>query len=214
MASNCLESQNPRVYSDGMKTHLLLLVLLASAGSRFALGTEQAAVVQGWQESKSSDQVEEPRRQFSLAGKFLAPVEGHPTSAPSLLLKCTPEDRSGGKGRFRVGVVVVGRPLKIHLVEIEERKTGISYYPEVSVSYRLDEGKPVNDDWPPRFDKSSVEFDKADFKKMLHAHAILITVPDKEGRPIVMQFDMPDSSAGPLSTEQVAEACGIQALKR
>jgi hypothetical protein len=197
-----------------MKTHLLLLLLLASAGSHLAVWAQQAASIQGWQESKSSDPVDEPRRQFSLAGKFLAPVQGNPTSAPSLLLKCTPEDRSDGKGRFRVGVVVVGRPLKIHLVEIEERKTGISYYPEVSVSYRLDEGKPVNDDWPPRFDKSSVEFDKADFKKMLHAHAILITVPDKEGRPIVMQFDMPDSSAGPLPTEQVAEACGIHALKK
>jgi hypothetical protein len=202
------------VYEDGMKAQLVLIFLLGLAGSYFAVRTQQTATIQGWQESKSNDPVDEPRRQFRLPGKFLAPLEGNPTSPPSLLLKCTPDDRSDGKGRFRVGVVVVGVPLKIHLVEIEERKTGISYYPEVSVSYRLDEGKPVNDDWPPRFDKSSVEFDKADFKKMLHTHTILITVPDKEGRPIVMQFDMPDSSAGPLPTEQVAEACGIHDLKK
>jgi hypothetical protein len=105
-------------------------------------------------------------------------------------------------------------PLKIHFVEIEERKTGISYYPEVSVSYRLDGGKAAKDDWPPRFDKSSVEFEKSDFKKMLRAHTILITMPDKDGRQVLMQFDMPDSAAAPLTSAQVAEVCGVNDLQK
>jgi hypothetical protein len=178
-----------------------------------AAQTQQAVPLHGWQESKPNDPVDEPRRQFSLAGKFLAPLQGHPASPPTLLLKCAPDQRSDGKGKFRVGVVVVGLPLKIHLVEIAERKTGISYYPEVSVSYRLDEGKLVNDDWPPRFDKSSVEFEKSDFKKMLRARTILITLADKDDRQVLMQFDMPDSDDAPLTAAQVAEACGIHDLK-
>jgi hypothetical protein len=197
-----------------MKSHLILILLLGSAGLNLAAQTQQAVPLQGWQESKPNDPVDEPRRQFSLAGKFLAPLQGNPASPPTLLLKCAPDQRSDGKGKFRVGVVVVGLPLKIHLVEIAERKTGISYYPEVSVSYRLDEGKSVNDDWPPRFDKSSVEFEKPDFKKMLRARTILITMADRDDRQILMQFDMPGSDAAPLKSAQVAEACGIHDLKK
>jgi hypothetical protein len=192
----------------------MLILFLGSAGLDLAARTQQAVSLQGWQESKPNDPVAEPRRQFNLAGKFLAPLQGNPAIPPSLLLKCAPDQRSDGKGKFRVGVVVVGLPLKIHLVEIEERKTGISYYPEVSVSYRLDEGKPVNDDWPPRFDKSSVEFEKSDFKRMLRAKTILITMANKDDRHVLLRFDMPDSSAAPLTIAQVAEACGVHALKK
>lgn len=197
-----------------MNYRLTFIVLLGSAGLAPAARTQQAVPPQAWQESKSTDPVTEPRRQFSLAGKLLAPTLGNPANPPTLLLKCAPDQRSNGRGSFRVGVVVVGLPLKIRLVEIEERKTGISYYPEVSVSYRLDEGKPVNDDWPPRPDKSSVEFEKPEFKKMLRAHTILITMADQDDRQVLVRFDMPDSPVGSPTSAQVAEACGARGIKK
>jgi hypothetical protein len=175
---------------------------------------------QSWQELQPTDSFGESRRQFTFAGKFLPPFPpnlaanpaGDPANSPNppaLLLKCAPSQRSPGKTIFRVGAVVVGVPLQIKMVEPPERKGGISYYPEVSVSYRLDEGKPVKDDWPPRYDKVSVEFDKQTFKKILRAHNFLIALADKDGHELRIQFDMPDSSAGPLTSAQVAEACGI-----
>jgi hypothetical protein len=192
-----------------------------------------AAPPSGWQEVKSTDWVKEPRRQFALAGKFLAPAPANPAgtlaSPPVLLLKCAVPRRSGGEGKFRVGAVVVGALVKVHMVEPEEIKAGVSYYPEVSVSYRLDDGKPIDDDWPPRYDKTSAEFDKPIFKKMLRAHTMLITLHDKNESELRMQFDLPGSSSttaaslataapaaalpAPRTPAQVAEACGIDDLK-
>jgi hypothetical protein len=184
-----------------------------------------AAPPSGWEEVKSSDWVKEPRRQFTLAGKFLAPAPANPAgtlaSPPVLLLKCAVPRRSGGEGKFRVGAVVVGALVKIHMVEAQEIKAGVSYYPEVSVSYRLDDGKPVDDNWPPRYDKTSAEFDKPIFKKMLRAHTMLITLHDKDDSELRMQFDLPESSSAaataalpaPRTSAQVAEACGIDDLK-
>jgi hypothetical protein len=196
-----------------MKSHLLLIVLLGLAGLDLAARTQQSTPPQGWQESIPNDPVGESRRQFTLAGKFLPPLPGNGANPPSLLLKCAANRRSGGKAKFRVGAVVVGLPLKIHWVEPQERKGGTSYFPEVAVSYRLDEGKSVDDDWPPRSDKSSAEFDKPIFSKMLHTKTILITMADKDDRQIRLQFDIPDSSAGPLTSAQVAEACGVNSPK-
>jgi hypothetical protein len=197
-----------------MKSHLILILLLSSTGLTLAARTQQAPSPKGWQESAPTDSFGESRRQFTLAGKFLDPPQSNPANPPSLLLKCAPDRRSVGKGRFRVGAVVVGVPLKIQMVEPPERKGGISYYPEVSVSYRLDEGKPVDDNWPPRFDKTSAEFDKPIFKKMLRTHTILITLSDNDDRQVRMQFDMPDSAASPLTSAQVAEACGVSDFKK
>ena len=228
-----------------MKTYLIEFLILVSAAlslpalAQRATSAKQAAPAQpvaspdGWQEVKSTDWVKEPRRQFTLAGKFLAPVPANPAGTladpPVLLLKCAVPRRSGGEGKFRVGAVVVGALVRIHMVEPEEIKAGVSYYPEVSVSYRLDDGKPVDDDWPPRYDKTSAEFDKTIFKKMLRAHTMLITLHDKNDSELRIQFDLPESSgaiAAPLATAapagalpaprtsaQVAEACGIDDLK-
>src|SRR5579863_715976 len=99
-----------------MKSHLILIVLLGSAGFDLNARTQQAAPIQGWQESKPDDLVGEFRRQFTLAGKFLVPLQGNPADPPTLLLKCAPSG-SGGKGKFWVGAVVVGVPLKIRYVE-------------------------------------------------------------------------------------------------
>jgi hypothetical protein len=239
-----------------MKLYLLLLLILVSAAFNRPARAQQAAPKQqaptastaappsGWEEVKSTDWVKEPRRQFTLAGKFLAPlpanIAGTLANPPALLLKCAVPRRSGGEGKFRVGAVVVGALLKVHMVEPQEIKGGASYYPEVSVSYRLDDGKPVDDDWPPRYDKTSAEFDKPIFKKMLRAHTILITLHDRDDHEIRMQFDMPELSStsapstaapaaapaagkharaapatfAPLTPAQVAEACGIDDLKK
>jgi hypothetical protein len=209
-----------------MKRYLLLFLVLVSSAFNRPARAQQTASPSGWQEVKSTDWVKEPRRQFTLAGKFLAPVPANAAGAlanpPVLLLKCAVPRRSGGEGKFRVGAVVVGALVKVHMVEPEEIKAGVSYYPEVSVSYRLDDGKPVDDDWPPRYDKTSAEFDKPIFKKILRAHTMLITLNDKDDHELRMQFDLPESSAAtgaPLATAaalpaartpaQVAEACGI-----
>jgi len=234
-----------------MKFYVLLLLVLSFAGFGRAVPAQQAALTkpapqaappQGWQEVKSTDWVKEPRRQFTLAGRFLAPVPANPAGTladpPVLLLKCAVPRRSAGEGKFRVGAVVVGALVKVHMVEPEEIKGGVSYYPEVSVSYRFDDGKPVDDDWPPRYDKTSAEFDKTIFKKMLRAHTMLITLHDKDDHELRLQFDMPDvSAATPVATAlavsgnssaasatsadlpaartpaQVAEACGVDDLK-
>jgi len=223
-----------------MRFYLLPIVIFGLAGFGFLARTQQAAPVQqvaqqaaaplGWQEVKSTDWVREPRRQFTLPGRFLAPLptklEGNPGSAPALLLKCAVPRRSGGEGKFRVGAVVVGTLLKIHMVEPQEIKGGPSYYPEVALSYRFDDGKPLEDDWPPRYDKISVEFDKPTFKKILHAHTMLVTLPDKNGHEVRMQFDLPEfpsasapPTAVPVTSEslpaartaaQIAEACGVE----
>jgi len=219
-----------------MKTQLTLIVLLGSAGLNLAPRARQAAPQQGWQQLQPTDSFGESRSQFSYAGKFLAPlpanlpanVAANPANAPNppaLLLKCAPSRRSPNKTRFRVGAIVVGVPLKIHMVEPPERKGGISYYPEVSVSYRLDEGKEVEDDWPPRYDKVSLEFDKSTFKKILRARTFLITLHDRDDQELRIQFDMPELSApvapasanvasAPLTSAQVAEACGIDDLEK
>jgi hypothetical protein len=199
-----------------MKSHLILLfiLLLGPAGWDFAARTQQASSPAGWQELELTVSFGETRRQFTLPGKFLESPRNSPANPPSLLLKCGPPRRPGGTPRFRVGAVVVGVPLKIHMVEPPERKGGTSYYPEVTVSYRLDDGKPIDDEWPPRYDKISAEFDKPIFKKMLRAHTILITLPDNDGREIRMQFDMPDAAAGPLTSAKVAEACGVADFKK
>jgi hypothetical protein len=197
-----------------MQFLLALIFLFGSAGLDLGRRTQQGVSLHSWQESKSNDPANEPRRQFTLDGKFLPPLPGDAANPPALLLKCAPGQRSGGKGKFRVGAVVVGVPLKVHWVEPPERKAGISYYPEVSVSYRLDESKLIRDDWPPRYDKSSIEFEKSDFKKMLRAKTILITMVDQDDHQVAVQFDMPDSSEGPLTTAQVAEACGVPDLKK
>jgi hypothetical protein len=228
-----------------MKSYVLLSLMIAFAAfnrparAQQATSTKQPASAQpavsphGWEEVKSTDWVKEPRRQFTLEGKFLAPLPantaGTLANPPVLLLKCAVPRRSGGEGKFRVGAVVVGALVKIHMVEPQEIKAGVSYYPEVSVSYRLDDGKPVDDDWPPRYDKTSAEFDKPIFKKMLRAHTMLITLHDRNDSELRMQFDLPESSgatAAPLATTapaaalpaartpaQVAEACGIDDLK-
>lgn len=215
-----------------MKLYLSFLLVLVSGVFNRPAHVPQATPPSGWQEVKSTDWVKEPRRQFTLAGKFLAPapskLEGDPASLPALLLKCRVNRRSGGEGKFRVGAVVIGTLPKIHMVEAQEIKAGVSYYPEVSVSYRLDDGKPVDDDWPPRYDKTSAEFDKTIFKKMLRAHSVLITLHDKNDSELRMQFDMPELFAAPAASPatapaaalpaartptQVAEACGIDDLK-
>jgi hypothetical protein len=224
-----------------MRFYLLPLLVLGSAAFNLSPRARQATPVQpvtpaqqaspqAWQEVKSTDWVREPRREFNLAGKFLAPlpanVAGALANPPVLLLKCAVPRRSGGEGKFRVGAVVVGALVKIHMVEPEEIKAGVSYYPEVSVSYRFDDGKPVDDDWPPRYDKTSAEFDKTIFKKMLRAHTMLITLHDKDGHELRMQFDMPEPSApsaaqlaaapalpAARTSPQIAEACGTGELK-
>jgi len=185
-----------------------IFVLLGLVGSASAARAQQVEPPATWQESVPNDPASETNRQFTLTGKFLVPPEGKPATTPTLIVKCSPSRRSAGKGKFQTGAVVVGVPLEIHFVEPSEIRGGISYYPEVSVTYRLDEGKPVNEDWPPRLDKSSVEFQKSDLRKLLRAKSILMTITEKDGHQISMQFDVPPTPA------RLGEACDVSDLKR
>jgi len=209
-----------------MKPPLIAALLLASAAPAPARAQQASALANppanapaGWQEARADDLAREPRRHFTLPGKFLPPVPANANAAnpPSLLLKCAAVPRSTRVGKFRVGAVVVGLPLEIHMVELFERKGGLSYLPEVAVSYRLDEGKAVTDDWPPRADKTSAEFDKSEFRKMLRARTLLVNLSDKDGGELRLQFDLPDPAApaapGSIATAEVARACGVPAIQ-
>jgi len=115
---------------------------------------------------------------------------GDASNRPSLVVDCSAYNRSR-KSKFVRGTLVVGDPLKIDWVEPEQIET-MSYFPEVSVRYRLDDGKEDQENWTPSADKKSASFSKASLEKMLRAHNIEITADDKRGTQIVMQFDMPN----------------------
>jgi hypothetical protein len=110
-----------------------------------------------------------------------------------LVVDCSAYNRSH-KSKFVRGTLVVGDPLKIDWVEPEEIH-GISYFPKVSVLYRLNDAKEEKEDWTPSADKASASFPKGSLEKMLRAHTVEITADDKSGSQVVMQFDMPDAAA-------------------
>jgi hypothetical protein len=123
------------------------------------------------------------------------------------LLDCIPGKGSHRlKGRFMAGTLLVGTNLRIEYVEPEEIH-GTSYFPMVSVSYRMDDAKEEREKWSPGTEKSSASVPKDAVKKMLRAHTVEITANDDHGAPVLMQFDIPD----PTSVEQ---GCGVDDPKK
>jgi hypothetical protein len=169
---------------------MFLLVPLACGAFAFSAAVpQQAGVAQDWRQTERTDAVRGAYTRYSLAGKFLKTAPGDASNRPSLVVDCSPNNRSG-KPKFVRGTLVVGDPLKIDWVEPEEIK-GISYFPKVLVVYRLDDAKQDKEDWSPANDKTSATFSKGSLEKMLRAHTVEISAEDARGSQVAMQFDMP-----------------------
>jgi hypothetical protein len=90
---------------------------------------------------------------------------------------------------------------------------GTSYFPKVSIRYRLDGAKEEAERWSPGTDKTSASVTVSAsipgdaVKKMLRAHSVEITAEDAGGGPVVIQFDMPNPSA-------VEEGCNVDEPKK
>jgi hypothetical protein len=177
-----------------MKPASLFLVLsLACASFAFSSTTLQhQPSTQEWRQTQRTDPVRGPYTRYTLAGKFQQVPSGDSTDRPSLVVDCGTYNRSH-KSKFFRGTLVVGDPLKIDWVEPEQIE-GISYFPKVDVVYRLNDSKEDKEQWTPSADKTSATFSKGSLEKMLRARSVEITTQDKSGSPIIMQFDMPDST--------------------
>jgi hypothetical protein len=172
-----------------------LFLVAAVACAYFGLSAaapQQTGSAQEWRQTERTDAVRGAYTRYSLAGKLLKTPPGDVTSRPSLVVDCGAYNRSG-KPKFVRGTLVVGDPLKIDWVEPEEIH-GISYFPKVSVVYRLDEGKQDKEDWSPTTDKTSATFSKGSLEKMLRARTVEITAEDARGSQVAMEFDMPNGA--------------------
>jgi hypothetical protein len=174
-------------------TPLVLLVPLALASVGFSTMAPQQP--SAWRQSQKTDAANRTTyTRFTLPGKFLkSPKVDAP--GPALVLDCVPgEESHRSKGRLLNGNLVVGTTLKIVYVEPEEIH-GTSYYPKISVRYRMENAKEERENWPQGTDKTSASIPEDALKKILRAHTVEITVDDAGGLPVVMQFDMPDPTA-------------------
>jgi hypothetical protein len=172
-------------------TPLVLLVALALASFGFSTTAPQEPSV--WRQSQKTDAVSATTyTRFTLAGKFLKSPHGDVPNRPAFVLDCVPGKGSyRRKGRFLARNLLVGATLKIVYVEPEEIH-GTSYYPKVSVRYRMDNAKEELEQWSAGTEKTSASIPVGSLKKMLRAHTVEITADDDRGLPVVMEFDMPD----------------------
>jgi hypothetical protein len=186
---------------------LLLLVPLALASLGFsALPPQQPSSAQVWRQSqKTSSARGTPYTRFTLAGKFLKAPQGDVSNRPAFVVDCAP---GGGtrKGKFAAANLLIGTPMKIDYVEPQEIH-GTSYYPKISVRYRIDDAKEEEEKWTPGTDKTSATIPKDWLKKILRAHTVEITAEDDRGSQLEMQFDMPNSPP-------VEDACSVDNPKK
>jgi len=89
-------------------------------------------------------------------------------------------------------------PLEIH---------GTSYYPKISIRYRLDDAKEEEEKWAPGPDKASAIIPKDWLKKILRAHTVEISGNNDQGSQLAMQFDLPASTP-------VEDACNVDDRKK
>ena len=157
-----------------------------------AVPLQQQPSTQEWRQTERTDPARGDYVRYTLVGKFLKVPPDDTEARPSLVVDCSTHNRSH-KSKFVRGTLVVGDPLKIDWVEPEEIH-GISYFPKVDVVYRLNDAKEDKEQWTPSTDKTSASFSKNSLEKMLGAHTIEITAQDQSGSPIVVQFEMPDST--------------------
>jgi hypothetical protein len=186
---------------------LLLLVPLALASFGFsAMPPQQAPAAPVWRQSQKTN----PSRgttytRFTLEGKFLKAPQGDFPNRPALVVDCAP-GKGSRKGKFAAADILIGPTMKIDYVEPQEIH-GTSYYPKISVRYRVDDGKEEEEKWTPGTEKTSATVPKGSLKKILRAHTVELTAYDDRGSRLVMQFDMPNSPP-------VEEACNVDNRKK
>jgi hypothetical protein len=185
---------------------LLLFAPLALLLAAFTTpGQQQATPTRGWQQTQKTDAAREnSSTQFTLSGKFLTRPQKDAANPPTLVVNCKPH---GSRGKFSMAYVNVGAPLNIEYVEPDEIKAGTSYFPKVSVRYRLDDRKEEKGQWTPGTEKTSASIPKAAFEKMLQARTVLIKVEEYRGGGISMQFDIPEST-------QLGTTCDLPVRKK
>jgi hypothetical protein len=183
---------------------LLVLVPLALAPLGFsATPLQLPSSAHVWRQSQRTDTASgTASTRFTLVGKFLKSPEGDISNRPAMVVDCIPGKASDHtKGRFVAASLLIGINLKIEYVEPEEIH-GTSYYPKVSVRYRINDTKDEEEKWSPGTDKTSVSIPKDSLKKILRAQTVDTTANDEHGSQIVMKFDLPD----PASVEA---ACNV-----
>jgi hypothetical protein len=177
-----------------MRPHLLpLLAPLALLLAAFTTpGQQKTPPTGGWQQTQKGDAAHDnSTTQFTLPGKFLTRPEKDAGNPPELVVNCKPH-RS--RGKFSSAYVNVGAPLNIEYVEPDEIKAGTSYFPKVSVQYRLNDRKEEKEQWTPGTEKTSASIPKPALVRMLRAQTVQISVQKSRGGEISMQFDLPDAT--------------------
>jgi hypothetical protein len=185
---------------------LQLVPLMLALALSSTPGSQDTASLHEWRQSPKTDASRGTSyTQFTLAGKFLKSPPRDASNQPALRLECGPSGRRSRE--FSGAYLVVGVPLKIDFVEPDAITAGIEYYPKVSVEYRLDEGKPHEEQWPPGADKIAASIPKDALREILGAHSIAIRVTESQGAEVTAQFDIPDSV-------QVAQTCGLKLRRK
>ena len=188
------------------KPQLLLLAPVALLLAAFTTqGQRQTPSTGGWQQAQRTDAARDySTTQFTLPGKFLTPPKKDVGDPPSLVVTCKPH---ASRRKFSTAYVNVGAPLNIEYVEPDEIKAGTSYFPKVTVRYRLDDQKEEKEQWTPGAEKTSASIPRVVLEKILRARTVQIKVAEFHGGEISMQFDVPDST-------QLGTACGLPVRKK
>jgi len=179
---------------------LLLATVTFLLAAFMTPGKQQTPSTGGWQQAQRADAARDnSSTQFTLLGKFLTPPKKDVGDPLALVVTCKPH---ASRRKFSAAYVNVGAPLNIEYVEPDEIKAGTSYFPKVTVRYRLDDQKEEKEQWTPGTEKTSASIPKATLEKMLRARTVQIKVAEFRGGEISMQFEVPDSA-------QLGTACGL-----
>lgn len=172
---------------------LLLVPLVLALLGLSAMRPQLPSSAHVWRQTPRTDAASSTAStRFTLVGKFLKSPEGDISNRPAMVVDCIPGKGSDhAKGRFVAASLLIGINLKIEYVEPEEIH-GTSYYPKVSVRYRINDAKDEEEKWSPGTDKTSVSIPKDWLKKILRAQTVDTTASDEHGSQIVMKFDLPD----------------------
>jgi len=187
---------------------MLLIPPAASAQQKNSSAVQSSSAASAtpatqWRRTEKDDPIRSRTLiQFTLRGTFVKPPRAEAPNRPAILVSCAPNERNASDGRFADAQILVGSPVKIDYVEPLQLTTGNSYNLKVSVQLRIDDAKDRERQWPAGADKSSASIPKDAVKEMLRAHAVVMTVHEKDAGDVEMHFDMPDPS-------QIEKACDI-----
>ena len=185
---------------------LLLLTPLAFASLGFpALTPQQPSSAPVWRQSQRTNSHGTPYTQFTLEGKFLKAPQKDVPDRPALVVDCRP-GKDKAKGKFISASLLIGTTMKIDYVEPLEIH-GTSYYPKISVRYRLDDAKEEEEKLAPGTDKASAIIPKDWLEKILRAQTLEVSANDDQSSQLAMQFNLPASTP-------VEDACNVDARKK